>query len=445
MKLSMKTGIVAIAVGIAGFLAIGVPSLHASGGSCSDTTSIILCGASSKSEILSAYDSNTRSAQTIYSYMGISRGMIANADLVSGTLYRNGDVFVNGQKVATGARTAGHNWGSGYSQVKIPGTSDAYSYTTGALVRDTRPVLVSMAGGAFQFAVMTECGNPIVATPVPQPVYSCDTLTPSTIDRAIRRFTIGYTARNGAAATAFNFTWGDGTSETWNGAIRDHTYAKPGTYTVTASVTMTVNGQTVVVGDGGCHTTVTISPEMCTVPGKTQYPKDDPRCVEDKPAVSITKTVNNTEHIVAKVGETFTYQITVKNTGNVVLKDAKVTDTAPAQVTLLTASEGTVSGSTWNYTISELAVGASRSFTVTAKYGAYAAGTHVNTVCVDTPTVPGTPDDCDDASTETFTPGTPTPPVLPHTGVADTLMNVVGAGGLVGATLYFVTSRRALR
>jgi len=186
--------------------------------------------------------------------------------------------------------------------------------------------------------------------------------------------------------------------------------------------------------------------KVCGNPVKATPPKP-----VNKPGISITKTVNNVEHAAVQVGQTFTYEIVVTNTGNVALKNAVVTDTAPKEVTPLTATAGTIKGQVWTYTIPSLAVKGTASFKITAKYAVYAAGTHINNVCVDTPTIPGGPDACDTASTETsetpVPPVTPpvTPPELPHTGISDVLGGGLGLSGIVGATYYYVASRRNLR
>ena len=149
---------------------------------------------------------------------------------------------------------------------------------------------------------------------------------------------------------------------------------------------------------------------------------------------------------------------------------------------LLSADQGKINGSTWTYTIPTLAAGESKSLAIKAKYTAYVAGTHVNKVCVDTPTIPGSPDDCDEASTHTFekekikvcdttdntikviekeefdestmttdlskcetTPVTPeTPAELPHTGIAESVTGFVGLGSIAGAGYAFYASRRHL-
>ncbi len=370
-----------------------VPALYATGGSCSDKTSVVRCGVNSKSQVLAAYDKNERSMRTIYSHMGISRADIANASFVSGKVYRNGNVVVGNKVVATGARTAGHNWGSGYGQKKIPGTSDAYTYSTGALVSDARPVLVSMVNGTFKYAVIISCGNPVTATPPPapkpQPVYACDALQASATKIQAGKevtFTANGTAKNGAKIVSYTYNFGDGASSTTGARTQSHTYTKAGSYTATLKVNVSVNGKTVAVTGNKCAVAITVE----TPP------------TPEVPSVDIEKTVNKVKDTEVAVNEVFEYEIVVKNTGKVTLKNAVVTDNAPSQVTLLSADQGTISGNTWTYTIPSLAAGESKSFALKAKYTAYVAGTHVNKVCVDTPTITGSPDDCDSASTHTF-------------------------------------------
>ncbi|OYW85959.1 hypothetical protein B7Z17_01390 [Candidatus Saccharibacteria bacterium 32-49-10] len=201
---------------------------------------------------------------------------------------------------------------------------------------------------------------------------------------------------------------------------------------------------------------------------------------EDKPGISVTKKVDGVDHKAVDTNVEFTYQLRVSNTGQADLKNVVVNDTADTGVTFIKASHGTVSQRTWTYTIPELKKGARMDFTITAKVPEYKAGIIKNTVCVDAPTIPGNPDDCDDATVEVpkdiivcvlegkkypvtikeedfdetkhttdFSkcadePEVPpvTPPELPKTGAADSLLNALGLGALVTSGLAYIASRR---
>ena len=82
-------------------------------------------------------------------------------------------------------------------------------------------------------------------------------------------------------------------------------------------------------------------------------------------------------------------------------------------MTLSNSSAGKVDGGKWTHTIANLPAGQSQTFSLTAKYAKFVEGKHKNTACVDTPTIAGSPDACDDATTETYT--VTTPPANPPT------------------------------
>lgn len=475
-----KVKIIAVSLlaAVAGFIGYGMAQgdiVKAESRECGDNA-IVRCGAMTASELKSKYAANERGLKSIYSHYNISASDIAaSSSAKTGYVNTNGDVTVDGKVVATNAYTVGRSASLGGKKVKI---NDSLSVYEGAdrLKSKLSAFVFFNADGTFKSAVLKVCGNPVRATPKPKPVYKCDSLTSKKISRIEYEFTTAATAKDGATIVNYTYNFGDGKTAT-TGASTRHAYATPGTYKVTVKVNVKVNGKTV-VAPGTCETTVTVEKENCPIPGKEQYPKDSPECKEDKPAIDITKVVNGVEHVKVTVNEVFTYKIVVRNTGNVTLKSAVVTDKAPKEVTLLKASEGTISGNTWTHTIPELGVGESKTYTITAKYGAYAAGTHVNNVCVDTPTVPGTPDDCDDASTETTekmvvcdtndntikeieksefdeshmttdrskceTPESPEVPELPETGVTETIGAVLGAGSLVAVGAAYLASRRGL-
>ncbi len=472
-------GVLAGVVGLVGYGLSQGDAANAASPECGPNA-IVKCGTMSEAELASKYSKNTeKDLHKIFSAYGISSSMISSKAGVPGYVTKSGDVVVNGKTVATSAYSLGRTQLHGGNAKTIDGKKYYEGTTQTRFSSNKLDAFVFFdKNGRFIAAILLVCGNPVRATPPtpkPTPVYTCDELSASKISRNEYRFTTKATAKDGASIVDYTYTFGDGTSAK-NGATTTHTYTRPGTYTASVTVNVKVDGKTKAAQSEKCKVTITVDKENCPVPGKEHLPKDSPECKEDKPSVEIDKKVNGQEHATVTVGTEFTYEITVYNRGNVALKNAVVTDKAPAEVSLVKASEGTINGNTWTHTIGELAAGASKSYTITAKYLKYVSGVHKNTVCVDTPTVPGSPDDCDDATTETTekikvcdtndnsireiehdefddsymttdlskckeeTPETPEE--LPTTGVADILSGIVGAGSLAGATLYYVASRR---
>ena len=469
---SIALGLLIAAAGFVGVGLIQGDIAKAESRECGDNA-IVRCGTMSASELKSKYAQNDRSLKKIYSHYNIDAKDIASSSSAkTGYVHTNGDVTVDGKVVATNAYTVGRSASLGGKKVKI--SDNLHVYEGADRLKSKLSAFVFFnADGTFKSAVLKVCGNPVRATPKAKPVYKCESLTAKPISRTEYEFTTTAVAKDGASIVNYTYNFGDGKTAT-TGKTTRHAYATPGTYKVTVKVNVKVNGKTV-VAPGTCETTVTVKKENCPIPGKEHLPKDSPECKEDKPAIDITKVVNDVEHVKVTVNEVFTYKIVVRNTGNITLKNAVVTDKAPKEVTLLKASEGTISGDTWTHTISELKVGESKTYTITAKYGAYVAGTHVNNVCVDTPTVPGSPDDCDDASTETTEKmvvcdtndntikeieksefdeshmttdrskcEAPEVPELPETGAAEAIGAVLGAGSLAGVGAAFLASRRGL-
>ncbi len=116
------------------------------------------------------------------------------------------------------------------------------------------------------------------------------------------------------------------------------------------------------------------------------------------PKIDIEKTSSITSGV---EGQEFTYKLAVKNTGQVDLKNAKVTDAAPAGIKFLTADKGKVAadGKSYSATIESLKIGQTVEISIKAKVMG-ATGTVKNTACVDAPEIPGDKDDCDDVVIE---------------------------------------------
>lgn len=154
--------VIGACVAVAG-VAVGIPYAQAA---C-DNVAIIRCGVTSEQDLKQKYNENKRNAQTVYQSFGIS-GSDLNG-FVDGTVYKDGRVVVDGKTVATGAQTAGYNWGTGDPNRQHIAGTEAYIYSTSQLVSDARRTMVKMENGVFKFGVIYDCGNPVKATPVPQP------------------------------------------------------------------------------------------------------------------------------------------------------------------------------------------------------------------------------------------------------------------------------------
>jgi uncharacterized repeat protein (TIGR01451 family)/LPXTG-motif cell wall-anchored protein len=270
----------------------------------------------------------------------------------------------------------------------------------------------------------------------PEAKYACDALTVTKIERTKFKFETKYTVEN-ATLKGIQYVIRDAQGkEIARQSGSDYTQENVGKYTVEAVLTVTVDGQD-----------KTVTSDACKKPFEVVK--------ENTPGIVIEKKVDGVKQKQVGVDQEFTYQLVVTNTGEVDLTDSVVTDKAPAGVTFIKASAGTITDNAWNYTIASLKVGQSTSFTITAKVPSYIAGSIVNTACVDSPQVPGTPDSCDKATVEVpkpCVPGTDTactktpeiPSELPKTGAGDGIIAIIGAGSIIAAIGYYIASRRAL-
>ncbi|HMS93411.1 MAG TPA: hypothetical protein PKD28_03415 [Candidatus Saccharibacteria bacterium] len=270
----------------------------------------------------------------------------------------------------------------------------------------------------------------------------------------------------------------EGTPDTWS-------YTIP-TLKVGQSITATIKAKAIKTSLTGIVNTACVdAPQIAGTPDDC----DDATIIvppTPAPGISIDKKVDGVEHKKVAVNQAFTYQIVVRNTGNVDLKNVTVTDNAPAHVQFISADKGTIKDNKWSYVIPELKVGTSASFAIKAKVLTEVEGIIKNTACVDATEITGTPDDCDDATVEVPTTKppvdtdmkvcdvetktiitikksefdenkhtedlskcaqTPTPEVpteLPTTGLSEGIMAFVGLGSLVASLGYYIASRRAL-
>lgn len=474
--------IIVSVVAVAAIVSGGWWAVATQAAQCSDFN-VVSCGTYSINSVREAYGrANVKGA---YNHVGITDNLVYNTWPKIGTVHRDGRIVVDGKVVGTAARTfqakAGTSQHAPEGMIQYGGTmyyqypvSHSFVNSHGTVLNDNEEIYAWFdSNGKFIAGVIKSCGNPVwTYNPVvpKTPSLTCDALSSKAVSRNTFQFTTAATVKDGATIKDYTYDFGDGNKQTTTSTSITHTYAKPGNY----KVTVTVNGDAggaVSKTSTGCQTNITVKPE--------EAPKT--------PAVDIDKKVDNAEYKLVDINGEFTYQIRVKNTGNVDLKKVVVTDNQPSGVTFIKASHGEIKNGVWSYTIPELKIGQTMDFTITAKVPNYKSGVIKNTACVDAPEVnPNTPnksDDCDDADIEVVQPKKiivceistkkiiqinkdafdsklhadkdsdlckvvpPTPQVpsqLPQTGATDMLIGGIGLATTVGAGVAYIASRRRL-
>lgn len=405
---------------LAAGLLVGVGALlplTADAQDCS-ANAVIKCGVGSVDDIRSKFDADA-STRNIFAAYGLTSDVIHNATSKSGETTINGDVIVDGQVVATGAHSAGRQYISGSTQKNSNGTTYYDSPNQTAFRSNSISVIAFFDGnGQFIGAVMYDCGNPVAGTakPVPpKPTYACNSLTATMVNRTTFNFMTDASAANGATIKDYTYSFGDGNSAT-AGATATHTYAKAGTYEVSVVVRVDVNGQTVNAA-GNCKATVTVTPEMCPIPGKENYPKDSPECKEDK-YIKVCNTRTNAIETIKE--QDFDASYMTKDLTK--CEKIQVCDLTTHQTVTIYRSE------------------------MSDKYTTDFSKCQKITVC-DTTTskiISIYPSEMKDTYTTDLSKCAVAPPELPHTGPTDLLSGAIGVASLVGVTLAYIASRRAV-
>lgn len=158
--------VVSLALLMSGALAIGglnssVSAIVDNTPDCNDGVAVINCGAFSPNQLREK--ASHGDIPRIYNALGVSQNDL-RGDYVDGIVWRDGRVTVGGKTVATGAMTAGRNFGG----TPIAGTN-AGIYPTSRFATEGQTAFVRIVDGKFDFAVIKACGNPVRANPTPTP------------------------------------------------------------------------------------------------------------------------------------------------------------------------------------------------------------------------------------------------------------------------------------
>jgi len=135
-----------------------------------DANAVVYCGAGSVRELQNKYNSQA-GVPTIYAYFGISKQEVMDMSKTAkvGQVNKNGDVILGGKVVAHNAITAGRQYISGSTKVTYKGVTFYKRAPSVSFLNNSLSAFVVMKDGQFNFAVLSSCGNPVIAKPVPAP------------------------------------------------------------------------------------------------------------------------------------------------------------------------------------------------------------------------------------------------------------------------------------
>ncbi len=279
-KISFITGLAVALMICAGGVGMGASRVHAIDNSkdC-DNNAIIHCGFTSASNFIQTVKSNNsgnghHDLQAIYAHFGLEPASYNRFVTYArpGLAYSDGRIVVDGQTVATNAKSIGRiasYQGSGYFSMNIKNAGTFYGNTNAKAFAggvNALPVMVMFNGkGVMQFAVLSACGNPEFGNNV-VPQYSCNLLTKTPVKGKLNTytFTTQGSASNNATVAKVVYNFGDGATKTVNGANAlkvpvTHTYTKTGTFTAQVTVYVNLPGnQQVSVTSAKCQTKVIV-------------------------------------------------------------------------------------------------------------------------------------------------------------------------------------------
>lgn len=399
-----------------------------------DNNSIINCGAITSGELTQKYNQNaTGDLPAVYSHYGISSGMIA-AGAPMGEVRKDGTVVLNGQVVATNAMSIGRHNMAGSSPISIGGKTYYNSPPSTSFVSQSIAAFIFLDGnGQFISAIITSCGNPVSATPIPKkpaPTFKCTGLTADKISRNEFNFTAKTEVTGGAAPAKYTFDFGDGKTAVTTAATAKHTYAAPGNYMAKVTVDFMVDGTTKTVTDQACQVNVPVE-EMLAY-----------------------KCDSLTVRTIKAEDRSYAFDLRFSSTGGAVAKSVDF-DFGDGQT-----AEGLNPGAVTNVPHTYAKAG-NYSIVATVHFDTSdgvkdakctATITTSPEMCILNPTLPKNDERCAPCplpGKEQYPKDSPfcvTPPVqeLPKTGPMDLAVGGVGIGSIVAAGYYWYTSRRGL-
>lgn len=302
-KLVIASALIAVGLTAVGAFALSPAKAYAA--AC-DNVNIIRCGLEGSTtngyinSLQSVYEKNSDNGHSdirkVMNWSGLSTAEVENMSTSNtklGTIYRNGDVKVNGKVVATDAWvSARFTEGSGFTKI-----SDGVwaRKTTTSFANASQQVLVHYDGDTVDSVVIIDCGNAVKVTPVkpeapkpePKPVasLSCDNLNAVPVANNSRsyRFTVNAALKN-TTIQSYTFKFSDGTTKTVTtsrtAAETTHTFKD---YAKTYTAKVYINGadqKNVSATDCEVRVTTPAAPVKPVEECKPGIPVGDERCEE---------------------------------------------------------------------------------------------------------------------------------------------------------------------
>jgi hypothetical protein len=386
-----------------------------------DKYAIVYCGTMSPSEAREKYSNGDNNK--VFASFGISKSEITN-DMKDGIVYQDGRVVVAGKTVATNAKMAARHLGG----TPISGTTAAKLSVSNMGSAQTAMVKFD-ANGEFVFAIMKPCGNPVIATPKPQPKPAaiCKALTATPVSRTQYKLTASSSVSNGATVSAYTFTVKNsaGTvvdtkvvSSTSSSAAYTTTQETPGKYSASVAVTTSEGIKT----GPSCAASFTVPP----IPTQPAYTCDSLTVTKHSSTDYSFKTTYTLKDATLKA---ITYVVTDKDGKEV----SRSTNSSYTQTTPGTYSVQALLTVTVNNT--------DKIVTSEACKAALVITTEKTPNCP----IPGKehlPESSPEC--EETPPVTPpeTPEELPETGLLGNLSSIFGLGALITSGGYYIASRR---
>jgi PKD repeat protein len=182
-----------------------------------------------------------------------------------------------------GAKITGYRYdfGDGKNIPTSPHATTSHTYASPGTYT-ARVTATATVNGQTKTLTNEQCTVRVTVDQPPKtttPSYACKSLTATPVDDQQRtyQFTVTPETSGGATLRDADFDFGDGSTKqgvtTADLDTVEHTYARDGSFTTTATLHFNVNNT---IKNADCKVTITVSPEVC--PLDASLPKDSPDC-----------------------------------------------------------------------------------------------------------------------------------------------------------------------